>query len=125
MIKENKVSLWLGYFEDSNAFKEYIEVSYDEDGNYIPSKFQTHYGIKRYDLETVESDWISDRSNDVESLLAGFSGDYEIIPQFKKMLEQKKIEDYNSILLLYNFEYTNTDYIDENLEYIGCVDVFI
>ncbi len=53
----------------------------------------------------------------------GFSGDYEIIPQFQKMLEHKNIQNYNSIVLLYNFEYTGVDYVDEKLEYIGCADV--
>ena len=55
--------------------------------------------------------------------LVGFSGDYEIIPQFQKMLEHKNIQNYNSIVLLYNFEYTGVDYVDEKLEYIGCADV--
>ncbi len=59
----------------------------------------------------------------MESLLAGFSGDYEIIPQFQKMLEHKNIQNYNSIILLYNFEYTGVGYVDENLEYIGCAEV--
>ena len=59
----------------------------------------------------------------MESLLAGFSGDYEIIPQFQKMLEHKNIQNYNSIILLYNFEYTGIDYVDGKLEYIGCADV--
>ena len=123
MIKRNKVSLWLGLFENAEDFKDYIKVSYDEDGNYIPSKFQESYCIKRYDLDAMESDWISERCSDVESLLMGFSGDDEIIPKFQKMLENKKIEDYNSIVLLYNFEYMNVEYMDEKLEYIGCVEV--
>ncbi len=123
MIKENKVSLWLGFYENADDFKNYIKVSYDEDGNYIPSDFQKNYAIKRYDLDAIESDWISERCSDVESLLTGFSGDYEIIPQFRKMLEHKNIENYNSIVLLYNFEYVNIDCVDQKLEYIGCADV--
>lgn len=123
MIKENKVSLWLGFFENMDDFKNYIKVTYDEDGNYIHSNFQESYGIKKYDLDAIESDWISEKCFDVESLLTGFSGDYEIIPQFKKMLEHRNIENYNSILLLYNFEYMSSDCIDEKLEYIGCADV--
>ena len=39
------------------------------------------------------------------------------------MLEHKNIQNYNSIVLLYNFEYTGVDYVDEKLEYIGCADV--
>ena len=123
MVKENKVSLWLGFYENADDFKNYIKVSYDEDGNYIPSNFQESYAIKSYDLDAIESDWISERCSAVESLLVGFSGDYEIIPQFQKMLEHKNIQNYNSIVLLYNFEYTGVDYVDEKLEYIGCADV--
>lgn len=125
MIKENKVSLWLGFFEDDNSFKQYIKVSYDEDGNYIPSKFQESYAIKTYDLDAIESDWISDRCSDVSTLLTGFSNDYEIIPQFETLLDGKEIEKYNSIVLLYNFEYANDYCTDGKLEYIGCVDVSI
>ena len=123
MVKENKVSLWLGFFENSNDFKNYIKISYDEDGHFIPSNFQENYAIKRYDLDAIESDWISEKCSDVESLLAGFSGDQEIIPQYKKMLDHKNIQKYNSIILLYNFEYKGVDYIDEKMEYIGCADV--
>ncbi len=84
MEKENKVSLWLGFYENADDIKRYIKVSYDEDGNYIPSNFQETYAIKKYDLDALESDWISEQCSDVELLLAGFSGDYEIIPQLKK-----------------------------------------
>lgn len=27
------------------------------------------------------------------------------------------------IVLLYNFEYLNTEHVDEKLEYIGCADI--
>lgn len=40
MVKENKVSLRLGFYENADDFKRYIKVSYDEDGNYISSNFQ-------------------------------------------------------------------------------------
>lgn len=40
--------------------------------SYIASKFQEDYAIKRYDLDAIESDWISDRCSDVRTLLTGF-----------------------------------------------------
>ncbi len=55
-VKENKVSLWLGYYENADDFKNCIKVSYDEDGNYIPSNFQESYTIKKYDLDAIETD---------------------------------------------------------------------
>ena len=123
MIKENKVSLWLGFFENANKFKDYTEVFFDEDGNDIPSIVHKSFDIERYDMDRVECDWISDRCSTAESLLTGFSGDYEIIPQFSKMLEDKNIEKYNSIVLLYNFEYTGINRKSENFEFIGCADI--
>ena len=105
MIRENRVSLWLGFFQSKQEFMSYIEVAYDEDGNFIPSKFQNDYAIDEYDLDAIESDWISEKCSDVKSLLAGFSEDKIIIPQFNKLLKNEKIENYNSIVLLYNYDY--------------------
>ena len=122
MIKENKVSLWLGYFEKENEFRDYMDVEYDEDGNITPSKFQEEFSIEKYDLDATEIDWISDMCADVDTLLEGFSNDFEIIPQFKELLLNKNIMQYNSIILFYNFEYQGT-YLTSKLEYIGCVNV--
>ena len=123
MEKENKVSLWLGYFEKENDFRDYMKVRYDKDGNYIPSKFQELFAIKKYNLDLSEIDWISDKCTDVELLLAGFSNDFEIIPQFKEMLENRDIVKYNSIVLFYNFGYKNNNCPTAELEYIGCANV--
>ena len=73
MIRENRVSLWLGFFQSKQEFMSYIEVAYDEDGNFIPSKFQNDYAIDEYDLDAIESDWISEKCSDVKSLLAVLS----------------------------------------------------
>lgn len=124
-MQANKVSLWLGNFEKQEDFRNYINGSYDEDGNYIASEFEKGLGIKRHDCDAVESDWIVERCAEVESLLAGFSGDSEMIPQFKKMLEGRAVENYNSIILLYHFEYTGAMDTDTKLEYIGCADVTV
>ena len=105
MIKSNKVSLWLGKFETSDEFYEYVDVKYDEDGNYIKSVFQEEFEITRYDLDASEKDWILERCEDIDSLLAGFSYDDEIIPKFAKIIENKRLKEYNSIFLLYSFEY--------------------
>lgn len=121
MIKENVVSLWLGNFKSSEEFTEYVDVRYDEDGNYIKSPFQEEFCIAKYDFETTEKDWISERCTDVRSLLAGFSCDEEIIPKFEKIINKDKLIEYNSILLLYNFE-GETANISSRMDYIGCVD---
>ena len=123
MIKDSRVSLWLGCFETPEEFAEYVDVKYDEDGNSIHSLFQEEFGISRYDQDAIERDWIASRCNDLKALLEGFSCDSEIIPQFEIMLRNEDICKYNSILLLYNFEYENIPpNEDKRMDYIGCVD---
>ncbi len=123
MINENKVSLWLGKFENAEAFNTYINIGYDEDGNTIPSNFQIDFGIEKYDLEAVESDWMSDPCEDIDTLLTGFSNDFEIIPEIKPFLENIDLKEYNSILLLYKFDYSQVNQEGKEMRFIGTVDV--
>ena len=122
MIKKNKVSLWLGFFENKEEFIKYMNIGFDEDGNYVKSKFQEDYGIEKYDMDLIETDWIEDVATDVETLLAGFSYDFKIIPEFDIELKKLDISRYNSIILLYDFEYDNNKKNVNNMNYITCVN---
>lgn len=122
MLKDKKVSLWLGTFSSGEEFNEYVEIKFDEDGNYIKSGFQKDFQIDKYDFDSVEKDWIMDSCEDVFSLLSGFSYDNEIIPKFEKMISIDKLRKYNSIILLYNFQYDECC-MNRKMDYIGCVDV--
>ena len=118
-----KVSLWLGTFKDESSFKNYIEGRYDADGNYIISEFQRDFAIERYDIDSAESDWIDDKCDTVKELLEGFSYDTEVIPQFEKLIPQELICSYNSILLLYDFEYSLNEHGVYQLNYIGVAEI--
>ena len=122
MIREHKVSLWLGSFESVAEFNAFINVAYDENGNQIPSKFQETFEIKKYDMDAIETDWIDERVDNVEELLEGFSADEEIIPAFKEMLKDRDIKMYNSIILLYRYEYDGEKTHESNMDFIGVVD---
>lgn len=126
MIKKNKVSLWLGQFDTSEMFTLYVEGKYDEDGNYIESEFQKEFGILRYDMDSIEKDWIINKCDTLKDLLYGFSYDTEIISNFCDCYIIKDLYKYNSILLIYNYEYENHDIRNNaKMDYIGCVDVNI
>ncbi|WP_300379998.1 immunity 22 family protein [Clostridium sp.] len=123
MQKEGKVSLWLGNFNSEKTFREFMEIKYTDDGDSIPSKFKKQFKIDYYDIDFSEIDYMEEKSNDLEVLLEGFSNDYEIIP---KLNEKYNGGIYNSIVLLYDFEY---DFNEENyegdnntLDFIGCVE---
>ena len=123
MQKEGKVSLWLGNFNNEETFREFMEIKYTDDGDSIPSKFKKQFKIDYYDIDFSEVDDMEEKSNDLEVLLEGFSNDYEIIP---KLNEKYNGGIYNSIVLLYDFEYDSNgeNYKDENntLDFIGCVE---
>lgn len=123
MQKEGKVSLWLGNFSNEESFREFMEIKYTDDGDSIPSKFKKQFKIEYYDIDFSEVDYMEEQSNDLEVLLEGFSNDYEIIPKLKEKYDGHM---YNSIVLLYDFEYdaNKINYQNENntLDFIGCVD---
>lgn len=123
MDKMGMVSLWLGNFNSEESFRDFMEVKYTDDGDSIPSKFKENFKIEYYDIDFSEVDFIEERTNDLQVLLEGFSNDYEIIPKLK---EKYDAQMYNSIVLLYNFEYNSSvkNYKDDtnSLDYIGCVN---
>ncbi|SHJ56758.1 Immunity protein 22 [Clostridium amylolyticum] len=122
MQKEGEVSLWLGIFNDEETFRKFMEIKYTDDGDSIPSKFKKQFKIDYYDIDFSEIDYMEEKSSDLQVLLEGFSNDYEIIPRLN---EKYNGGMYNSIVLLYDFEYQyNGDNYkdgDNELEFIGCV----
>ena len=66
---------------------------------------------------------MSDPSEDIDTLLTGFSNDFEIIPEIKPFLENIDLKEYNSILLLYKFDYSQVNQEGKEMRFIGTVDV--
>ena len=61
MVKDKRVSLWLGFFESREVLNEYITCKYDEDGNRLFSAFQGDYEIGAFDEDAIETDWLSEQ----------------------------------------------------------------
>ena len=97
---EQVVTLWLGIFKSREDFYNYVYVAYTEDGDSIASQFEQDFELEYYDRDTVEKDWIENMEADLDVLLEGFSYDDQIIQQFNKTEKS-----YNSIILIYDFEY--------------------
>mgnify|MGYP003299382018 CR=1 FL=1 len=83
------------------------------------------------DLDEVDEDFIegctlSDKTDSIDELLEGFSYDYDIIPNFRNLIGEKTKSKYNTVIMVYNYEYDG-DTEDVNgdnysLEYFGTVD---
>lgn len=123
---KNDVTLWLGYFNDFDELEKYTEIKYNEDGDSIPSIFEKDFKLGYYDRDLVEKDWIPDAEDDIKNLLVDFSYDDQLIQQFKNIKLKSK---YNTIILIYNYDYNKegkiVNFVDKNsykLEFIGTAE---
>ena len=119
---KQKVSLWLGNFASQEEFQEYFKITYKEDENSVSSEFETDFHLSYYDRDLVEKDWVNVSENNIDVLLEGFSYDEEIIMKFPKILST-----YNTIVLIYDFDYSKEELKVSNngsgtLEFIGIAE---
>ncbi|USK68813.1 immunity 22 family protein [Peribacillus asahii] len=107
MEKQGWVSIWLGNIKEENSIGEYVDLTYDEDGESVPSKFFIDFKIDmdETDEDTIEKAVYKNSSSDISTLLDGCSYEEIIIPKIKKSIDLKK--SYNAVILIYNFEYNN------------------
>ncbi len=124
MEKNRKVSLWFGNFENENLLEDFIDIEYTEDGDCVPSKFQKYFNIEYYDEDFLEMRYFTEKQNNLQQILKGFSS-YDLI--ISRLEEKYSNISYNSIILLYNFEYSGEikeykDFNNNELYYITCVD---
>ncbi|GAB6256944.1 immunity 22 family protein [Peribacillus sp. NPDC055009] len=106
MEKQGLVSIWLGNIKKENSIEEYVDITYAEDGESVPSKFFMDFNI---DMDDTDEDFIEkevlENSNDISILLEGCSYEEIIIPKINKHFNLRK--SYNAVILIYNFEYDN------------------
>ena len=119
---KQKVSLWLGNFASQEEFQEYFKITYKEDGNSVSSEVETDFHLSYYDRDLVEKDWVDVSENNIDVLLEGFSYDEEIIMKFPKISST-----YNTIVLIYDFDYSKEGLKVSNngsgtLEFIGIAE---
>ena len=119
---KQKVSLWLGNFASQEEFQEYFKISNKEDVDSVSSEFETDFHLSYYDRDLVEKDWVDVSENNIDVLLEGFSYDEEIIMQFPKISST-----YNTIVLIYDFDYSKEELKVSNngsgtLEFIGIAE---
>ncbi|MEF2293163.1 MULTISPECIES: immunity 22 family protein [Virgibacillus] len=107
MEKQGWVSIWLGNISDEDSIEEYVDLTYDEDGESVPSQFFIDFNIDmdEIDEDTIEKAVYKNGSQDISTLLEGCSYEEIIIPKIKKSMNLKGV--YNAVILIYNFEYNN------------------
>ncbi|WP_062049668.1 immunity 22 family protein [Bacillus sp. JCM 19034] len=107
MEKQGWVSIWLGNINDEDSIGEYVDLTYDEDGESVPSQFFIDFNIDmdETDEDIIEKAVYKNSSSDISALLDGCSYEEIVIPKIQKSINLKKL--YNAVILIYNFEYNN------------------
>jgi hypothetical protein len=124
MEKIGYVSLWIGNSISEKALREYITAKYTEDGDAIDTEFEKDFSASYFDEDFVEAMFYEESSNTFKDLLEGCSYDDVVIPAFEQVYNYIN-ENYNTILLIYNYQYDGAVSISENnsvaLKFIGSV----
>ena len=118
LYKPGVVSIWFGNIANEYLLEEYVDLTYDEDGDSLLSKFYIDFKIDstETDEDFMEKGILNEKSNDISKLLKGCSYDEDIIPNvIKKVNITKK---YNALILIYNFEYENTIHTTGDFEFV-------
>ncbi|MGX9291152.1 immunity 22 family protein [Bacillus sp. A015] len=123
---KNDVSLWLGNFSNFDEVENYTKIMYNDDGDSIPSVFEKEFKLGYYDRSLIEKDWIPEAEDDVKELLVDFSYDDQLIKQFNDIKLNSK---YNTIILIYNYNYekdglavNSVDKDEYTLQFIGTAE---
>ena len=123
METENTVSIWIGNFADKSQLDHYLQINYDEDGEAVPSQFLIENGI---DLDDIDDDFIECEVDDVEHsnlerMLKGASYEQTILRNLKEEGINTIIPPSNTIILLYNYDYSDNEIATGNTRFIGTV----
>ncbi|HFK1545109.1 TPA: immunity 22 family protein [Bacillus albus] len=102
------VSIWFGNMQTQDQLDAYIDVTYDEEGDSIPARFFVDFNIDMIDVDEdfIEKEVLEEASDDISMLLTGCSYDDKILSRIKEVVKLNK--SYNSIVLIYNFQYNNS-----------------
>ncbi|WP_166000872.1 immunity 22 family protein [Bacillus sp. Cs-700] len=121
MEKQGWVSIWLGNIKNEDLIDEYVDLTYDEDGDSIPSPFFIDFNIDidETDEDTIEKAIYKSSHKDLCFLLEGCSYDDMIIPKIKKRVNLLK--SYNAIILIYNFYYNNEIRSADAFDFIAAI----
>jgi len=116
MEKQNKVSLWVGNLETKTELEKFMLEKYDDEGD-SSSDFMKAFKIDYVDNQFQEV-FFYENMNTKQDIFEGFS----YVVSYLEEIPDLNWENYNSIILLYNFKYNKVVLEKESLTYIGSFD---
>lgn len=105
MEHEGTVSIWLGKCVDIKDLQHYLQVNYSKFGDYLNSKFEMDFKFECFDEDLKEINFIERDSDSFSDIIKDQSFSENIISDYGKKFTDKLDREYNSIILLYDFNY--------------------
>lgn len=62
MERDGYVSLWTGTFKTNADLHQYLLISYNEDGDAVPSEFEEDVQLAYYDEDFMEAEFLKRQS---------------------------------------------------------------
>lgn len=118
------MSLWLGNFKSKEMLKKYVEPQFDEQGERTPSQFMRDFQIDfvDYNEDLLEITFIDSSTTSVQLLLDGASYYEKVISQFIGYYGEHMLESYNTVIRVYDFEYSEANAVENrNIVFAGAV----
>ncbi len=122
--KEGFVSLWLGTVKSEKDLEKLMIIGYTDDGDLIPSGFSKLFSMGRYNDDFREVRFYDKGIKSIPEALNGFSYSDDITMYFESLIPAEKLHGFNSVVLIYNFQYSGDKTEVENstfghFKYIG------
>ncbi|WP_284653523.1 immunity 22 family protein [Flavobacterium terrisoli] len=106
------VSIWIGKHDSESEFKNYMQESYSDEGD-LTSLFMKDFEIDFYDENFKEV--MFKVANDKNNIFQDFS----YSENFIEKIPDKNWGEYNSYVLLFNFEYDKSVLNTDKFVFLG------
>ena len=103
METDNTVSIWIGNFKNLTELENYIDLTYDDEGEIVVSDFFNDFKIDINDIDEdlIEKAVLPNETNDISIILRTASYEEQLLCKLNA-LESLTINKGNVVVLIYN-----------------------
>ena len=123
METDNTVSIWIGNFKNLTELENYIDLTYDDEGEIVVSDFFNDFKIDINDIDEdlIEKAVLPNETNDISIILRIASYEEQLLCKLNA-LESLTINKGNTVVLIYNYAYDGSVKSSDYLNFITSVD---
>ena len=123
METDNTVSIWIGNFKNLTELENYIDLTYDYEGEIVVSDFFNDFKIDINDIDEdlIEKAVLPNETNDISIILRNASYEEQLLCKLNA-LESLTINKGNTVVLIYNYAYDGSVKSSDYLNFITSVD---